>query len=357
MGREQRETTAQEREANRDDPAGRDDEPVPDADETPDFDDGRYVYCVVTLEGGEADLDVDGIDDEPVSVVALDRGDGGGGGDEDGNATLAAVVHACDSLYDSADLAQVKRWLVRHQTVIDRASQQFGTPLPFQFDTIVRGDDDAVRGWLADQRAPLEAALADLAGHAEYRIEVVETDPPDEETLIERNDDLASLAEEREEASEGRAFLLEKQFDQRIRDLRRDRRASIRESLRQSLESCAREVQVLERQPSVSLSSASSGSSGSGGAGKPTDGTRLCRLTVLARESEEETIGSVLDDVAEKPGLEVRFTGPWPPYSFAPTLGEETDAGASGGRPGSTETRTRPETETETETQTGDRQR
>ncbi|MFC7240270.1 gas vesicle protein GvpL [Saliphagus sp. GCM10025317] len=341
MGREQRETTAQERKANRDDPAGRDAEPVPDADATPDFDEGRYVYCVVTLESGEADLDVEGIDDEPVSVVALDRGSEDGDGD--GNTTLAAVVHACDSLYDSADLAQVKRWLVRHQTVIDRASQRFGTPLPFQFDTIVRGDDDAVRGWLADQRTQLEGALADLAGHAEYRIEVVETDPPDEETLIERDDELASLAEEREEASEGRAFLLEKQFDQRIRDLRRDRRASIRESLRQSLESCAREVQVLERQPSVSLSS------GSGGAGKPTDGTRLCRLTVLARESEEETIGSVLDDVAEKPGLEVRFTGPWPPYSFAPTLGEETDAAASGSRGASTETRT--------STEAGDRQR
>ncbi|USZ73262.1 gas vesicle protein GvpL [Natronosalvus halobius] len=356
MGREQRETTAQEREVNRDDLAGRDAEPVPDADATPDFAEGRYVYCVVTLESGEADLDVEGIDDEPVSVVALERDDrdrdkdGGSDRDGDRNATLAAVVHACDSLYDSADLAQVKRWLVRHQTVIDRASQRFGTPLPFQFDTIVRGDDDAVRGWLADQRAQLESALADLAGHAEYRIEVVETDPPDEETLIERDDELASLAEEREAASEGRAFLLEKQFDQRIRDLRRDRRASIRESLRQSLESCTREVQVLDRQPSVSLSSASSGS---GGAGKPTDGTRLCRLTVLARESEEETIGSVLDDVAEKPGLEVRFTGPWPPYSFAPTLGEETDAAAGGGQPGSTETRT----QSETETQTGDPQR
>jgi hypothetical protein len=43
---------------------------------------------------------------------------------------------------------------------------------------------------------------------------------------------------------------------------------------------------------------------------------------VLAHESAADAIGEELDAVAAEPGVEVRFTGPWPPYTFAPTFDE-----------------------------------
>nr|WP_306060113.1 GvpL/GvpF family gas vesicle protein [Natronococcus sp. AD5] len=268
----------------------------------PDIDEGRYLYCIVRADEG-ADFETDGVDGEPVSIVAVDG--------------IGAVVHACDEIYDSADLTQVKRWLVRHQTVVDEAGETFGTPIPFQFDTILRGDDDDVREWLREESATLERALTELAAHWEYRVEVVETEPIGDEALLERDERLRELDAKIDDAGEGEGFLLEKQYEQRLTELQRARRESLSDDLQGRLADVSREVHALERSPNAAV--------GTVAGSEATDGETLCRLTLLAHEEDEGAIGSVLDDVAAAPGLEVRFSGPWPPYTFAPELGGNED--------------------------------
>ena len=287
---------------------------APDSAETPEIDQGRYLYCLVRADA-DADFETTGVDGEPVSVVV-----------ENG---IGAVVHACDGIYDSANLAQVRRWLVRHQTVVDEAGQAFGTPIPFQFDTILRGDDDRVREWLREEEATLERALSGLEGHWEYRVEVVEVDPISDEALVERDDRLRELDEQIDDSGEGTAFLLEKRFDQRLTELRAARRESLTADLEERLAAEAREVHALERSPSAQLSDEVAGSGSGSGADGDEDGETLCRLTLLAHEDDEGAIGSILDDVAANDGLEVRFTGPWPPYTFAPELGGDGNASAT----------------------------
>ncbi len=287
----------------------------------PEIDEGRYLYCVVRVDSevprasddseaprassdSEESFETIGVDGEPVSVVT--EGD------------VGAVVHACDEIYDSADLTEVRRWLVRHQTVVDEASEVFGTPIPFQFDTILRSDDAGVREWLREEYDTLELALSELEGHWEYRVEVVETEPISDETLIDHDDRLADLAAQIDDAEEGTAFLLEKKFDKRLTELRAGRRESLTADLQARLDEHAREVHALERSPTASLSETVTGD-------EQTDGETLSRLTLLAHEDDEEAIGSVLDEVAAIDGLTVRFTGPWPPYTFAPELGGDNE--------------------------------
>lgn len=297
-------------------------------DERPEIDDGRYLYCLVQVDERETAedraLEVTGVDGESVSVVAA--------------AGIGAIVHECDSLYDSADLAQIRRWLVRHQAVVDAAGETFGTPIPFQFDTVFRGDDARLREWLREERSTLERALEGLADHWEYRIEVVDADPVDDETLVERDERLQELQAEIDDADEGTAFLLEKRRDSRLDDVRAARRESIAEDLEARLSAVAREVHALERSPSVSLD-AESGDSQDGRSDDGSDesttqvGETCCRFTVLAHEDDESEIGAVLDEFAAMDGLEIRFTGPWPPYTFAPELGEpDQDQGPDEGR-------------------------
>lgn len=297
---------ADEGEVNGANDAGGATEPTGTSDDVPDIDEGRYVYCVVRADEGES-IDATGVDDEPVSLVASDG--------------IGAIVHACDGIYDSADFAQVRRWLVRHQAVIDEAGEAFGTPLPFQFDTIIRGDDDRVREWIAEERESLAEALDSLAGHWEYRVEVVRTDPVDDDRLVEADDRLAELREQIDDSGEGTAFLLEKKYEQRAKRLREHRRSERTAELRDRLADHAREVHELERSSNVALAGASDEDDG--------DRETICRLTLLAHEDDEGAIGSILDDVANEPGLEVRFTGPWPPYTFAPSFGEESDGESS----------------------------
>ncbi|MDQ2049608.1 GvpL/GvpF family gas vesicle protein [Natronolimnohabitans sp. A-GB9] len=281
---------------------------VEEADlDLPEFEEGRYLYCIVRVDDEDtanAALETTGVDGEPVSVVV-----------EDG---IGAVVHETDGIYDSADLAQIRRWLVRHQTVVDEAGEAFGTPIPFQFDTILQGDDTGVREWLSEESDMLERALSELAGHWEYRVEVVEIDPIDDEALVEHDERLQKLADRIDDAGEGTSFLLEKKFDQRLTELRAARRESITSDLRTRLDDHAREVHALERSPSASLAEEVTG-------GSEDDGETLCRLTLLAHEDDEGAVGSVLDDVADNDGFEVRFTGPWPPYTFAPELGGDEE--------------------------------
>ncbi|TYL36280.1 gas vesicle protein GvpFL [Natronococcus pandeyae] len=271
--------------------------------EAPEIDEGRYLYCIVQADE-DATFETDGVDGEPVSIVTTDG--------------IGAVVHACDEIYDSADLTQVKRWLVRHQTVVDEAGDAFGTPIPFQFDTILRGDDDGVREWLREESEMLDRALTELAGHWEYRVEVVETEPIGDEDLIERDDRLRELDEQISGSEEGTAFLLEKQYEQRVKELQRARRESITDDLQERLADVTREVHTLERSPSAAVGEVADSETTDGG-------ETLCRLTLLAHEDDEEAVGSLLDDVAAAPGLEVRFSGPWPPYTFAPELGGNGD--------------------------------
>ncbi|ELY79894.1 gas vesicle protein GvpL [Natrinema pallidum] len=278
--------------------------------DAPAIDEGRYLYCLVRADE-DATLETTGVDGEPVSIVTADG--------------IGAVVHACDGIYDSGDLAQIRRWLVRHQTVVDEAGQAFGTPIPFQFDTILRGDDDGVREWLRKERDTLERALDGLADHWEYRVEVVEIDPIDDAALLERDERLRELDERIADADEGTAFLLEQQFEQRLTERRAARRESVTADLQERLAAEAREVHALERSPSAQLSDDVAGS----GSTASDDGETLCRLTLLAHEDDEGAIGSILDDVAANDGLEVRFTGPWPPYTFAPEFGDDGDGTAT----------------------------
>ncbi|MCU4753517.1 GvpL/GvpF family gas vesicle protein [Halobacteria archaeon AArc-curdl1] len=274
--------------------------------ETTAFDEGRYIYCVVDVEAGE-ELEATGIDDEPVRVITTDG--------------IGAVVHDCDDVYDSNDHTEIHRWLLRHQSVTDEAAEAFGTPLPFQFATIFRGNDEVVCEWLKAERDNLEDALDSLAGHWEYRIEIVRTELIDAQALESDDDRLAELRAEIESATPGRKFLLESKYDDRLGRIRSDRNESIIHDVRERLETHAREVHELDPSPDTRLQT---------DAKRSKEGRPIGRLTVLAREDLQSDIGSVLDDVAGKPGLEVTFTGPWPPYSFTPSFGEGTNDSTEG---------------------------
>ena len=275
---------------------------------------GRYLYCVVSVDDGRGDetFDRTGVDDEPVFLVV-----------EEG---LGAVVHECEALYDAADPDVVRKWLLEHQAIIDAAGERFGTPLPFRFDTILTGDDERVREWLTEEAGTLSAHLDELAGHWEYRIEVARDDTAPDEAFA--NDDrLADLEDRIESADEGTAHLLETQYEQRRDELRHERRAERTRELAERLEPLAREVRELSPERTTTLDDGDTTAAGdqedATAAGDSREGTTTqARVSVLAHESAADAIGEELDAVVAEPGVEVRFTGPWPPYTFAPTFDE-----------------------------------
>ncbi|MFD1641169.1 gas vesicle protein GvpL [Halohasta litorea] len=265
---------------------------------------GRYLYCLVYIPSADEDTNhevapdwsTEGIDDEPVSVITA--------GD------VGAVVHACDSLYDTDDPQTIQQWLLSHQGVVDEAGEVFGTPIPFQFDTILTGGDEAVRDWLRSESDRLEPELSALAGHWEYRIEV--THHEDARSAIADNDEeLSALSQRIDDAAAGTSYLLEQQYDKEINKRLRQHR---QQQARSIADRIAPHVDALEslgkrRSTGVDIDT-----------GRDDEPEPIARFAVLATDEGAEALGEELDAIAAEPGLEVRFTGPWPPYTFAPEI-------------------------------------
>ena len=206
---------------------------------------------------------------------------------------------------------------------MDAAGERFGTPLPFRFDTIVTGDDERVREWVAKSAETLGRYLEAFAGCWEYRIEVTADETDLEDGLEATDDRLADLAARIDEASSGTGFLLRKQYDQRLAELKRARREERSAALEERLASLAREVHRVDESRSSLVTgetTADSNPDTNPGTDSEAETHTQARLTVLAHEEREAAIGEMLDEVAAEPGITVRFTGPWPPYTFAPEI-------------------------------------
>lgn len=267
-----------------------------DANADVDFEEGRYLYCAVYTDG-DASFSAEGIEDGTASLLVQDG--------------IGVVAQPVDSVYDSDDMTRVRSWLLAHQQVVDEAGQRFGTPLPFRFDTIIKGDDETVHEWLEERREEIGDALDRLAGRWEYRIEVRWDEESIRESVLEEDEELRELATRTEEASEGTSYLLEKQYEQQLNERLQERRDAIAETLYELIEPHTVEIQR------------SSGSGGSNVVAREADDEldRVVQLSVLAPRGNEETIGEQLETIAERPAHEVRYTGPWPPYSYAPQIG------------------------------------
>lgn len=258
------------------------------------FEEGRYLYCAVYADDDEG-FSAEGIEDGTVSLLARDG--------------IGVVAQPVDSVYDSDDMTRVRSWLLAHQQVVDEAGQRFGTPLPFRFDTIIKGDDGTVHEWLDERRGEIADALDGLAGRWEYRIEVRWDEASIRESILEEDEELQELAARTEEASEGTGYLLEKQYDQRLDERLQERRDAVAETLYERVAPHAVEIQR------------SGGGSGVVSTGADDELARVVQLSVLAPRENEEAIGEELESIVERPAHEVRYTGPWPPYSYAPQIG------------------------------------
>ncbi len=263
------------------------------------FDDGRYLYCLVGLDGEDRRTNqfARGVDGGRPYLVSEER--------------VGAVVQHCECQFDSDRPETVKEWLLQHQTVVDEAGQVFGTPLPFRFDTVLTGDDNKVRDWLAEESSTLLNALNELEGLWEYRIELVwNLERQNDE--VEDNERLAAIREQRDNTSAGKAHLLQKEYERRQARLAERRRQDVICNLQERLAELVQEVHSVDRSRAPALTDRQSGS----------DEARHM-TAILASTQHEANIGEYLDTITSKPGLAVRFTGPWPPYSFAPTIGQD----------------------------------
>lgn len=248
---------------------------------------GLYVYAIIppTVDAGSLGP---GIDGTPVAVIEAAGG-------------LAAVVHEHGTTPYQGPDSQVERWILQHSEVVERAWDQAGTVLPVSFNVIVSpgeesSTEDRLRAWLDDEAEEYLTRLQRLQGMAELRVEI----SLDQSVVSEQLQEIVDLRRETSQRSPGVQRLYRKRLQSREQEISEQLADRLYPDYRRRLAALVQDVaenrRVTRSEGKVLVLSAS----------------------LLVSRDAIAPIGIELAAIRdERPGVEIRYLGPWPPYSFA----------------------------------------
>ncbi len=253
---------------------------------------GRYVYCIV--EGAQkAQLGNIGIDGSRVYTIHYKD--------------ISAVVHNSPAKpYESKDNEVVKNWVITHEKVIEKAWEKLGTVLPFGFDTIIKADEEKdqkdpekiVKYWLEEDYQSLKEKLDKVKGKAEYGVQVSWDTKVISHMLTEKDEDLKKLSEEIKSKPRGAAYMYKQKLEKLLRGrLEREAERYFKDfygRIREYADEIRMEKLKKDEEPRQ----------------------MLMNVSCLADKEDVKVLGVELDKINNIEGFFVRFTGPWPPYSF-----------------------------------------
>ena len=253
-------------------------------------DKGRYVYGIAasreTVRLGEI-----GIEGNEVYTIPYQD--------------LCAIVHNCPTQpYESKDEEIVKSWARVHQSVLDEAKERFSTTIPLGFDTILQSKDDAtppdqvVRDWLKEDYDRLRTLMEKIEGKDEYGVQVSYEPGVMGKQISEQSEEVKKIKEEMATKSPGMAYMyrqkLEKAAKAEMEKLADEWFKDFYSNIKKHTEDI-----VVEKTKKLEK-----------------DKVMLLNLSCLVSKEKVESLGEELEKIDNTEGFSVRFTGPWPPYSF-----------------------------------------
>jgi len=248
----------------------------------------RYLYAIATA-GEKQNLGNIGVEENAVYTIPFKK--------------IAAVVHSCEPRpYETRDRALAEGWILEHSYVIDQATKLFGTVIPFSFDVIVQGGDSAIKGWLCRNYDHLAGELRRVEGRAEYSVEIYYDYDQLAEGAMRGNQELRELASRIEQEPKGKAYMLKRNLDQKLKGL-------VASEARKKADEALSEIRSLADEMKVEAKRS-----------QPPEKYREKRLlgsySCLVRNERANRLGEVLEEINALTGFAVRFTGPWAPFSF-----------------------------------------
>jgi len=250
-----------------------------------------YIYCVARAKSDRV-LGPIGLEDKPVyTVIAGD---------------ICAIVHDCQAEPYQSDVPEIAQdWVLAHQRVVCAAEEVFGTILPMAFNMIVHGDakDDAVSNlqtWLTEKQDKFTRLLDKLTGKGEYGIQIFWDRQLVAEALVQRDPELREMRDEALKKPKGLAYMLQQKLTKATREAVETKANLYVEDFYTRIRQCVDEIRVEKLK-------------------KTDDGEQMLLNLSCLMEKGSSALGNVLKEIQETEGISVRFTGPWPPYSFVNT--------------------------------------
>ena len=249
----------------------------------------RYLYCIADGAEGVVFGKI-GIEDNLVYTIPY--------------RDLSAVVHNCPTEpYNSGDNELVKRWIMAHQRVVETAQERFGTVLPLSFDTIIKGDEngspeDNMGGWLRDEYENFREKMDKVRGKDEYVVQIFWDLKVIANHITRTSEEIRRLDEEMRYKPKGTAYMYKQKLESAIKNKVEMLADEYFKDFYHRIKQYADDVRVEKVKKAEE------------------DKQMLANLSCLVSKANYEGLGEELDKILQIEGVSVRFTGPWPPYSF-----------------------------------------
>ncbi len=252
-------------------------------------DKGLYIYAVAR-GGKEEPLELKGIQGTSISALS--------------HQGLVVLVQECEPKpFQSEDQKTLADWLLTHQGVVDQVWERYETIIPFGFDTIIvptvgKTARQNLNEWLEKEETELKRKLERLKDKAEYGVQILWDPNQILPKLKERDKEIQDLEKEIRTKPQGVAYMLQKKLEEQIgRRLEMAADAYFKDFYKR-IRKCVEDVhieKVRKEEPPKQM---------------------IMNISCLQKKGGGPTLGEVLEKIGQMPGFDVRFTGPWPPYSF-----------------------------------------
>ena len=251
---------------------------------------GLYLYCIA--EGArETTFGAMGIEENQVYAIPFGE--------------LSAIVHDCSAEpYHSDDHDKVKAWVLTHQKVVDAAWERFGTVIPMGFDTIICGKEDAdpkenIKKWIEADYDNLSSKMGKIRNNAEYGVQVFWETSILAKRISAESVEIKRLQEEIRTKPRGIAYM----YRQKLEEL-------LKNEMAKNADQCFQEFYEKIRPYTQDLHVEKTKAAEEEGK------QMLLNLSCLLPKDRSKKLGEALEEIDGREGFSVRFTGPWPPYSF-----------------------------------------
>jgi hypothetical protein len=260
-------------------------------------DQARYLYSIAKTEE-EKSLGNIGISDRPVYTVVFQD--------------IAAIVHASKLEPEPAKSEeQAKQWILNHNYVIDKATENFNTVLPFSFGCLAKGNDESIRRWLQKNYESYRRELVRLKNSAEYSVQIFYDPKVLEQQVIETIPELKEINSKMEDMPKGKAYIFKKRFQLGLKQAVNDHLASMGKEFGKLINENSIQTIVEEKIPYVPE--------------KYTGKKVMVALSCLVAQENIDRLGQSLERINKREGFAVRFTGPWAPFNFVDLKGNIED--------------------------------
>lgn len=244
---------------------------------------GRYLYCIAE---GNANEDFGGIGIDGNRVYTVPFKD------------VSAVVHSCKAeAYNSKDNETVKKWIISHQHVVDRAMEKHGTVIPLGFDTIIKGDEKKMLEWLEKDYDNIKNKIGKVKGKKEYGVQVFVDEKIISNKLVEKNEEIKKMKEKIETMQKGAAFMFQKKMEGLIKNIIENEEKKMFDDFYKKIKNSSDDVKNGKNRDAE-------------------DKKMILNASVLLKNENVKMFGDKLDEIGKKEGVSVRFVGPFAPYSF-----------------------------------------